>query len=76
MKPFRYDEARELMAAIMEDFRILAGDKPGPSDESWQDVAGTCSVNLHVLSKRLEAARTGLYDRGGFSFPSPDDLEG
>lgn len=74
MKAYRYDEARNMLAAILEDFRILSGDKMGPSDVTWQDVAGTCAVNLAVLAARIEAARLGNVVDGPVVFPSPDDL--
>lgn len=73
-KPYRYDEARKLLKQILDDFRILSGDKVGPGGASWQDVAGTVMTNLHVLSKRVQAAREGRVVDGPVVFPSPDDL--
>ena len=75
MRPYNYDESRRLLAQIIEDFRILSGDKMGPSGVAWQDVAGTASVNLKVLAMRLDAARAGKVANGPVVFPSPDDLD-
>lgn len=74
-RPYRYEKARELLATAIDDLRILSGDKIGPSDASWQDVAGTCAVNLHVLAWQIEQARVGNVANGPVVFPSPDDLE-
>ena len=74
-KPYRFEEARSLLRSIIEDFLILSGDKLGPSDVTWQDVAGTASVNLQVLALRLEASREGNVVDGPAVFPSPNDLE-
>jgi len=74
-KPYRYGEARDLLRSIIEDFLILSGDKLGSNDVTWQDVAGTASVNLQVLASRLEAAREGNVSGGPAVFPSPKDLE-
>jgi len=72
-KPYRFEEAKDLLRSIIEDFLILSGDKVGPSDVTWQDVAGTASVNLQVLAARLEAAREGNVSGGPAVFPSPKD---
>lgn len=55
----RYTKLNEYMGLVVEDFVILAGDKIGPSDASWHDVAGTLSVNLRCLAGFLDALRTG-----------------
>ena len=73
-KPYRYDEARKMLKQIIDDFCVLSGDKVGPSCSSWQDVAGTVMTNLHVLSKRVQAAREGRVVDGPVVFPSPNDL--
>ena len=54
----RYAKLNEYMGFIVEDFKILAGDKIGPNT-SWQDVAGTLSVNLQCLAAFLDVLRTG-----------------
>jgi hypothetical protein len=75
-KPYRYEEARELLKSIIGDFLILSGDEIGPSDVTWQDVAGTASCNLYVLACRLEAARKGFAVASEpIVFPSPADLD-
>jgi len=71
---YRYEEARDMLASIITDFRILSGDEMGPSGVTWQDVAGTLHTNLVVLASRIEAAREGRVAGGPLVFPSPDDL--
>lgn len=73
-KPYKYEDARNLLRDILDDFRILAGDKAG-NGATWQDVAGTCATNLEVLAAKLHAARRGFVAGGPVVFPSPDDLE-
>lgn len=75
MRPYRYNEACELVRTILSDLRILAGDV-GPSGVSWQDVAGPLAVNLRVLATRVDAARAGRVTDGPVVFPSPDDCGG
>jgi len=73
-RPYRYEEARELLTAALGDLAILSGDVVGPGDVTWQDVAGTCVVNLRILATRIEAARNGqasTYRGGPLVFPSP-----
>jgi hypothetical protein len=74
MKPYRYEEAVDLWRTIVDDLAILAGDKVGPSGVSWQDIAGTLSVNLLCLASRLDAAREGRVVNGPVVFPSPSDI--
>lgn len=73
-RAYRYETARDLLASIVDDFRILSGDKVGPSDVTWQDVAGTAMTNLQVLASQLAEARKGNVVNGPVVFPSPDDL--
>jgi hypothetical protein len=73
-KPYRYDEAKRLLRSIIEDFEILSGDSAGEG-ATWQDVAGSCAVNLEVLSLRIKAARAGRVADGFPVFPSPSDLK-
>lgn len=75
-RPYRYETARRALASALDDLRILAGDKVGPPGASWQDVAGTCAVNLRHLAKLIDAARAGEVADGSVVFPSPDDCEG
>jgi len=56
----------------LNDLAILAGEKMGPSDASWQDVAGTCAVHLTVLAGQLNAARAGKAE-SFLVFPSPSE---
>lgn len=73
-KPYRYDESCRLLASIIGDLRILSGDVVGPSDVTWQDVAGTLAVNLAVFAARIEAARIGRVADGPVVFPSVDEI--
>ena len=50
---------KQALTDALGDLEILAGNKVGPSHTSWQDVAGTCAVNLQVLASQLEQARLG-----------------
>jgi hypothetical protein len=59
-----------LLKNALNDLAILSGDVVGPSGVSWQDVAGTASVNLKVLASQLDAARNG-HAEPGIVFPSP-----
>ena len=72
---YRYEEAVKLLATIRQDVEILAGEVMGPSDASWQDVAGALAVNLRVLAARLDAAREGRVVDGPFVFPSFGEKE-
>ena len=74
-RPYRYETARDLLATALGDLRILSGDVVGPSDVTWQDVAGTAAVNLRVLAGMLDEARKGNVVNGPVVFPSPDDLD-
>ena len=71
---YSYTVARNTLAIILEEVRILSGDKLGPSDVSWQDVAGTLAVNLHYLATLIDSARKGRTADGPVVFPSLDDL--
>ena len=69
MKPYYYLTVLRAMNNMVKDFRILAGEEAGPSDATWQDVAGTLEVNLRVLANQVEAARKGN-SNGPVVFPS------
>lgn len=73
---YKYERARMALATIIADMRILSGDAVGPSDVSWQDVAGTCACNLRLLAGMLDSARAGVVINGPVVFPSPEDLLG
>ncbi len=67
-----FNVAHKALQNALGDLRILSGDEVGPSNAAWQDVAGTCAVNLRVLLGYVEGAREG----GAFiQFPSPDDKD-
>ena len=38
---------------------ILSGDIVGPSDSSWQDIAGDCATYLKIVSAYLNASKIG-----------------
>ncbi len=69
---YTYDRAKGFLETALGDLRILSGDVVGPSDASWQDVAGTCAVNLRCLADALEQARQGNAEPFPV-FPSPDE---
>lgn len=66
-----YSYLDHLLGNIVEDIDILAGDKVGPSDVSWQDVAGTLMTNMRVYATRLEEIRKD--PPPGICFPSVRD---
>lgn len=67
-----YETMKRTLENALHDLSILAGDIPGPSGATWQDVAGTAATNLHALAIMLENARNGAYSTRGFlTFPSP-----
>jgi hypothetical protein len=70
-----YKKMREVLANAIEDLEILAGNRMGPSNVTWQDVAGTCYTNLRVLANQIEAARSGNHEPA-ITFPSPAELLG
>jgi hypothetical protein len=70
MRPATYAFMEQLLKNALYDLAILAGDIVGPSDVSWQDVAGTAAVNLQVLASQLDQARNGQAEPG-IVFPSP-----
>jgi len=47
------------LADIKTDIDILSGETVGPTDATWQDVAGTCAVNLRHLATLMDLAREG-----------------
>ena len=69
LKP-TYETLDKILGVIISDIEILAGDQIGPSDASWQDVAGTLSTNMKVYAKLLDQARQG---EGMIIFPSLND---
>lgn len=57
-----YERMKVQLTLALDDLEILAGNKVGTSDASWQDVAGTCAVNFHVFAAMLEEARKGNHE--------------
>lgn len=72
---YSYKEARKLLSAILEDFRILSGDSVGPSGMTWFEISKNTSRNLRILAELLDKAREGETLDGPVVIPSPDDLE-
>ena len=70
MRKATYARMKDLLECALGDLEILCGNRIGPSGVSWQDVAGTCAVNLHALASQLEQARLGNAE-SFTSFPSP-----
>ena len=69
-RPYSYTVAERTLRNALHDLSILAGDVMGPSDATWQDVAGTAVLNLRALASIIEWAREGR--TGSFpAFPSP-----
>ena len=54
-----YETIKAKLETIIGEFDILSGDTVGPSGASWQDVAGTCAVNLRSLASFLDSVRGG-----------------
>ena len=54
-----YDRLKQQLQRALDDLAILAGDVVGPSGCSWQDVAGTASVNLKTYARMLDSLRMG-----------------
>lgn len=74
----RYATNKTIEQALIDslnDLSILAGEVVGPSDVSWQDVAGTASINLRWLATLLDNARQGNCELP-IVFPSPTELLG
>lgn len=75
MNKARYETMKRALENGLHDMAILAGDIVGPTDVSWQDVAGTAMVNFQVLGSQLEQARLGNAE-AGLVFPSPSEALG
>lgn len=54
-----YQTAQRSLANGLHDLNILAGNEVGPSDASWQDVAGTAALNLSTVVAYLHNLRAG-----------------
>ncbi len=66
----KYTTLERTLRNLLHDLTILSGDVIGPSGTSWQDVAGTASVNAQVLANILSEARKGNHE-SALVFPSP-----
>lgn len=66
-----YERMRDSLTNALNDLSILAGDIMGPSDVTWQDVAGTAAVNLRVLASYIDDVREGRSQVSFPVFPSP-----
>jgi hypothetical protein len=64
---------KQSLKDLLEDLSILAGEKLGPSDASWQDVAGTAAINARHLASLLDSARKGNHEPF-ICFPSITDV--
>ena len=58
------DQQAEIVDRIVEDMKIVSGDIMGPSDATWQDVAGTLACNLEVLGAHIHKIRHGKHAVG------------
>lgn len=54
-----YANMKRVLDEIKSDIDILSGETVGPTDSTWQDVAGTCAVNLRHLATLMDLAREG-----------------
>lgn len=68
----QYKIMREALTNLLGDLNILCGNQVGPSNASWQDVAGTAMVNAEVLASQLKQAHIGNHE-AGIVFPDPTD---
>jgi hypothetical protein len=73
MQRTTYKAMRGELRLIVDDIQILSGDTVGPSDSTWQDVAGTLAVNLRSLAAMLDNWRGGNADTF-CTFPGLDDI--
>ena len=62
MRVLSQAKADEYARDAAGDLLILSGQALGPSDVTWQDVAGTCAINLHGLADAIMQSRDGSVD--------------
>lgn len=68
----RHDALKDVLEAALTDLAILSGEIQGPTDSSWQDVAGTACIALESLRKRIESIRSGeTHYNGRFAWTGP-----
>jgi hypothetical protein len=65
-----YANMKHTLDAIKTDIDILSGEEVGPTDTSWQDVAGTCAVNLRHLAALMDLASEGQTTPPFVCFPA------
>jgi len=70
--PTTFRRLESSLKSALLDLTILSGDINGPSDSTWQDVAGTASVNLRYLASLLDNARAGHLE-SCLVFPAPSE---
>jgi hypothetical protein len=68
-----YKRMEYLLRYALRDLSILAGDQIGPSNMTWQDIAGIAADNLEALVAQLRAAKGGNAE-AFIAFPSPSEL--
>lgn len=67
-----YKVMKSALENLLNDLSILSGEKVGPSNVSWQDVAGTAMVNAEALANQLRQAQLGNCE-SFIAFPSPSE---
>lgn len=67
-----YGMLEKTLINALNDLAMLSGDIVGPTDVSWQDIAGTAAVNLEALANMLKTARGGHHE-AMLTFPSPSE---
>lgn len=67
-----YDAMKRALESLLRDMSVLAGERVGPSDSAWQDVALTACTSARVLADQLDQARQGRCE-SGITFPSPSE---
>jgi len=66
----RFIHMHAALRELLNDLTILAGEKVGPSDASWQDVASAAAIHAANLARQLHAASQGNHE-AMIVFPSP-----
>lgn len=67
-----YKKMEQALTDLLNDMDILSGNKMGPSDVAWQDVAGTAATNAQWLANMLYEARKGNHE-SFITFPCPEE---
>lgn len=67
-----YKTMLEALRNGLADLEMLCGEVASPSGVSWQDIAGTASVNFTVLASQLRQAHLGNHE-SFITFPSPSE---